>query len=201
MPKKPNTFMSARVAEAWGELEVEHLVLANGEFIVYLDESLDIEWKTTPEWDQTNPADPILFRSIIIGAAKIEADDWDYSDEKRTRNFKRQTAEAIGCALEGDYDNAKKMLQIAEEYRLKVLESRDGAVADHIKTKDEWFRNYKRWTASHYAIGTTALLFSTLVASRPSLLNPHVLELFAWFVAFLTGLLTFLTPDKKAGNT
>jgi len=49
-----------------------------------------------------------------------------------------------------------------------------------------------------YGIGIGAILLSTLVASKPVWLDERHISFFAWLVAAFTGLLTFLTPDKKA---
>jgi hypothetical protein len=202
MANNAHAILSDKLAKIWGKLKIRHVVLGSEQFIVYLDDVLDIEWKTTGEWDATHPKDRVRFRTIINGAARIETDDWDYSDERRTLNFKRQVAEAIACALEGDYDHGDKMLEVADQYRMRILADRDKAISDHVQAKDTWHQDYNRWTAVHYVIGVTALFLSTLVASKPALFGFHenVFGFLAWFVAFLTGVLTFLTPDKKAGK-
>jgi hypothetical protein len=198
----PSPKLSKHLAEVWGHVPIHYLVLATQGFLVYLDEELDIEWKTTPDWDLGNPADPKRHRSIINRVAELEAGQWDYSDPRRTRNYKRQLAEVLACSFHNDYDNAEQMLVRVENYRSDVLKLRDESIAEQLDARNDWKSHSEHWTILHYGIGTAALLFSTLSAARPSILglNDQDFQLAAWLVAFLTGLLTFLNPEKKASR-
>lgn len=196
------TVLSPSLEKMWGFLSIHHLVLATPGFIVWIDEDLDIDWKTSQEWDDHNSEGRQKRYSIINRASALESADWDGSDRHKTLNFKRQIAEAVARGLDGDFANAEQMLDKAEEYRTDTLKSlrRRQAVEEQIQIKDNWKACHKLWTCVHYVIGFAALLFSTLVAAKPAALglSDNITAMFAWLVAFLTALLTFLLPDKKA---
>jgi hypothetical protein len=199
-PRQPE--LSKELADKWGLPEKYHLILSDPDFIVYLDEELDIEWQTSPAWDEKYPADPNRHRFLVNRVAELEAAEWDYSDDKRTRNYKRQLAEVLANSFENDYENAEAMLNRVENYRGSILKAREDAIAVQITVKTDWDQHSNRWTRVHYIVGTTALLFSTFLAAKPSSfgLNEAGTQTVAWLVAFLTGLLTFLNPEKKASR-
>jgi len=188
--------------EVWGHLEVHHLVLADPEFIVYLDKHLDIEWQTTPAWDEKYPVDAGRHRFLVNRVAELEAAEWDYSDEKRTRNFRRQLAEVLGNSFENDYDNAEAMLERVENYHASILKAREDAITDQITINSDWNKCSNIWAWVHYIVGTTALLLSTFLAAKPRIfgLDEAGIQTVAWLVAFSTGLLTFLNPEKRASR-
>ena len=74
---------------------------------------------------------------------------------------------------------------------------REDAIRNQVKIRDDWRWYYRLWTTLHYLIGITALFASTLVAAKPDWIGQFA-SMLAWLVAFLTALLTFLTPDKRA---
>src|SRR5438132_461110 len=90
------------------------------------------------------------------------------------------------------------MLAKANSYRTSMR--RKQAIKAQVQIKEEWRSCYQRWSILHYAIGIAALILSTLVASKPTWIGASGsgISLLAWLVAVFTGLLTFLTPDKKA---
>lgn len=100
------------------------------------------------------------------------------------------------------------MLDKADTYRAGAIRSfkRSRAIRDQVQIKNEWQNCYKRWTVVHYAIGVGAVVLSTLVASKPTWISSvpgtadHWISIFAWLAAVFTGLLTFLTPEKKASK-
>ncbi len=194
--------LSPRLAEVWGFISIRYLIRGNLGFIVYLDDELDVDWKATDEWDGLHKQESVQLNAILNRAAAIESMEWDRSDEERTIKFRRQIGEGIARGLDGDFVQANQMLDKAEEYRSSILNStqRKQAIADQVRIKDEWQLYYKRWTTIHYAIGVGALLSSTLVAAHPTWigLTESGISFLAWLVAVFTGLLTFLTPDKKA---
>jgi hypothetical protein len=104
--------------------------------------------------------------------------------------------------LEGDYANAQKTLDAATEYRATMitLSQRKQAVSEHLRIKDEWSKHFRTWNIVHYVLGIAALFCSSLVAAKPAWFGfqDSFYGLLAWVVAFLTGLLTFLSPDGKA---
>lgn len=186
----------------WGHLQIRHLILADAEFIVYLDEHLDIEWETTGAWDEKYPVDPSRHRSLVNRVAELEAAEWDYSDERRTRNYKRQLGEVLGNSFENDYDNAEAMLDRVENYRASVLKAREESIAGQVAISVDWNKCSNRWTWVHYIVGTAALFLSTLLAAKPAILGMGEggIQTIAWLAAFSTGLLTFLNPEKRAGR-
>jgi hypothetical protein len=181
---------------------MRYLVLATPGYIVFIDDALEVDWKTTNEWDEHHAQHREKFAAILNRAAAIESSDWDRSDQQNTLNFKRQIGEAIARGLDSDFENADEMLKKAEAYRQSTLHTsrRKLAIKDQVDIKNSWRRCFRGWTAMHYGLGTAALLMSTLVASKPIWLHEDQISLFAWLVAAFTGLLTFLTPDKKAGK-
>jgi hypothetical protein len=178
--------------------------LATPDFIVFLDEALDVDWKSSPGWDAAHVDQRKHLDEILNRAAELEAGDWDRSDVETTLNLKRQIGEAIARGLNGNIPQARQMLDKAEAYRTAAIRSfkRRRAIKDQVKIKDEWRDYYKRWIAIHYMIGVGALILSTLVASKPIWMgaSEQWVSLFAWLAAVFTGLLTFLTPEKKAGK-
>ncbi|MEX2036015.1 MAG: hypothetical protein WEA28_12560 [Xanthobacteraceae bacterium] len=195
-PTRPN--LSPHLEKVWGFVPINHLILATTDFVVFIDDALAVDWKTSPDWDRENPKEREKYSAILNRARALESDDWDDSDEQQTLNLRLRIGEAIARCFEGDYKNAEQMLDKAEAYRVSTR--RKQAIQDHVKIRDDWRKYYRLWSVVHYAIGLAAVLCSTLVAARPTLLGftENVVTLFAWLVAALTGILTLLTPDKKA---
>jgi hypothetical protein len=198
--KIARTVLSPHLKEIWGFVPVHILVLARPGFIVFLDETLDVDWKSTPAWEEEHAEQRDEFVAVLNRVASVESGDWDPSDREKTINFKRQIAEAVARGLDGNFTLAMEMLEKAEEYRrsMYVAAQRRGAIKDQVKLKDTWKRCFRGWTGVHYTIGISAILLSTLVASKPAWLDQNQISFFAWLVAALTALLTFLAPDKKA---
>jgi hypothetical protein len=198
----PQTVLSPNLAKIWSFVPIRYLILATPGYIVFIDDALEVDWKSTPEWDEVQLENREKFAAILNRAAEIESGDCDDSDEQKTLHWKRQIGEAIARGLDGDFTNAEKMLEKADSYRANMLNvaRRRAAIGEQVQIKDGWKAYFRRWTALHYGIGVTALLMSTLVASKPIWmgLGENQISFCAWLVAALTGLLTFLTPDKKA---
>jgi len=197
--KAPATLLSPHLRETWGGITYRHLILATAGFIVFIDHDLDVDWKSTPQWDSENENIRRRFAAVLAKAATIEAGDWD-GDAQRTLNFKRQIGEAVARGLEGNFGEADELLVRAEKFRQRVIGAahRKEIIRDQVQIKNSWRRSYHIWTAIHYGIGIAALLLSTLVASKPAWLDSNQISFVAWLVAAFTGLLTFLTPDKNA---
>jgi hypothetical protein len=196
--------LSPHLRDLWGFIPIRFLILATPGFIVFLEKSLDVNWKTTPGWDSQHPKEREKHSAVLNRAAIIESDEWDDSNPQKTLNLRRQIGEAIARCFCEDYISADQMLDRAECYRLSMLAHarRKKAVQEHVTIKRRWESSYKRWAFTHYTVGILALVFSTLVAAKPTLLglNENSIGLFAWLVAVFTSLLTFLSPDKKASK-
>jgi hypothetical protein len=192
--------LSPELVEVWGFVPIRHLIHATPNYIVFLDEGLAVDWKSTVDHDAKHAHQRDKFSAILNKAAVIESSDWDGSDDQKTLNLKRQIGEAIARGLDGDYSNAEQMLISAENYRERMLGlvRRSRAINEQVKIKERWRNGFRRWTAVHYLIGIAAILLSTLVASKAPWLNETQLSVAAWLVAVTTGLLTFLAPEKKA---
>ncbi len=68
-------------------------------------------------------------------------------------------------------------------------------------TLSVWIALYRRWWKYHYILGIIALVSSITVASRPQLqhlLPTQFANILAWVAAVAVGLITFLSPSKKA---
>jgi hypothetical protein len=203
MARKPedrqSTAMSPDIDEVWGFIKPFFLVRATIDFIVWIDEDLDVDWKTKTAWDEaTHERDKR--NAILSRGGAIEASDWDRSDRQRTLQFKRYIAEAYAACFEHDFENGQLLLDKAEEYRSGMLVRRQTAIKDQISIRDGWKKCHNIWIVSHYVIGIAALIGSTLIAARATEfgINNAILAAVAWLVAVLTGLLTFLSPEKKA---
>lgn len=196
--------LSPHLRETWGYIRAHHLILATPDFIVYLDKTLDVDWKSTPAWDTAHKDQRKQLDEVLNRAAELETGDWDRSDVDITLSLKRQIGEAIARGLNGNIPQARQMLDKAEAYRARVTNDfrRNKAIKDQVKIKDEWRGYYRRWIAIHYTVGIGALFLSTLVASKPTWmgLGEQWIGAFAWLAAVFTGLLTFLKPEKKAGK-
>jgi hypothetical protein len=194
--------LSPHLQEIWGFVRFKFLVLATDDFIVFIDDELDIDWKTRPEYDESNKDHRNNVSKILNQAAALEAADWDTSNVKKTIYFKRQIGEAIARAFEGRFDQAQEMLGFAETRRLEELERRIGAIHDHIKVKEQWLKCRKLWTALHYLIGILAIAFSSIAASKTDALglSPTVVAWCAWLTVLCTALLTFLSAERKSNK-
>jgi hypothetical protein len=198
--KRLETALSPYLAKIWAFIRFRYLVLATEGYIVFIDDDLEVDWKSTNEWDKLNEHRHQDFTTILNKAASVEASEWDYSDEQKTLNFKRQIGEGIARGLDGNFVGANEMLDAAEVYRKSTLASarRRGAITEQVKIKNSWRHCFRTWTVVHYFVGICAIVLSTLLASKPGWLDQNWLSVVGWMVAALTGLLTFLTPDKKA---
>ncbi len=192
--------LSPELRGIWGFVRFRFLVLATEEYIVFIDDAFDVDWKSSRERDEALEGSRDAFSEILSKASVIESREWDYSDDQKTINFKRQIGEAIARALDGNVRSAAEMLDEAERYRQSMLSAarRRDAIKDQVKLKESWRRCSKGWTVVHYTVGVGAIFLSTLVAAKPMWLGDTQLSVASWIVAAFTGLLTFLTPDKKA---
>ena len=178
------------------------MILATTDFIVFIDDEIDIDWKTTDKFDEDNKENDAQCARIINRAAALEAADRDNSNDKRTLNFKRQIGEAIARAFEGHFDKADEMLQVAETCRLDEMQLRKEAIVEQIKVKDHWQRSRTIWTFTHYSLGIAALIFSSLSASKTTALglNETGAAWCSWLTVIFTAMLTFLSPERKSNK-
>jgi len=186
----------------WGFVKYRHLILATPNFIVFIDDELDLDWKTTDKYDEANLDKQIHWAKILNRAAAIEAAEWDTSSEQRTINFKRQIGEAIARGFDCQFEQADEMLLLAEQRRLEELQRRKDAIREQIMVKDQWLKCRKTWTTVHYSIGIAALFFASLAASKTEALGltPTITAWCAWLTVLCTALLTFLSAERKSNK-
>ena len=103
--------------ENWDLDNIRHLIYDSpGQYIVFIDDSLDVDWKTSEEFDAKGHTDAPRFNVILSKVAEIECIPNDHLKESIRLNFKRMLGEAVARALEGQYDNAEEMLEKARKY-------------------------------------------------------------------------------------
>lgn len=100
----------------WPDCKVKHLVLANDEFIVFIDEDGDVDWSTSSKYDEQDLGDRNERLSIVNEAARLEVTPCEGITDKIKIQFKRLIGEAIARSLDHDYVGAKQMLRSAEQY-------------------------------------------------------------------------------------
>lgn len=100
----------------WGKLPVKHLVIDTDDFIVFIDEALDLDWITSKAYDSRGHTDSKTHAYILNRVALLECRPNGYFTEKITLDFKRLLGEGLSRALSGEYDLAKQMIDDSEEY-------------------------------------------------------------------------------------
>jgi hypothetical protein len=108
--------VSENTKAKWPDADVEYLILDNGNFIVFIDSDIDVDWETTPAYDEKGPKDAKRHNDILNRAAAIECIPNDHQRESIRMNFKRMIGEGVARSLDHDYDNATKILDQAEKY-------------------------------------------------------------------------------------
>lgn len=96
--------------------EIEHLVMEDKDFIVFIDKNLDVDWMTSDKYDENEPTKREDHNNILNLVAKLECIPSDHHPKNIRINFKRMLGEAIARSLNYDEGNATKMLKDAEEY-------------------------------------------------------------------------------------
>lgn len=106
--------------EKWGKLPLRHLIVESEEYIVFVDNELDIDWMTSKEYDSKGHKDSTKHNNILSQVAVLECKPNGSLSEKATLDFKRLLGESLALSFDSDYDTAASVLIKAEEY----LESR-----------------------------------------------------------------------------
>lgn len=102
----------------WPNLPIKYLVVAADNYIVFLDNENDLDYQTNDAFD----AEPLRveqraeLNQVKNSIAKAECIPTNQLEERTVINFKRQLGEALVRAFEKDYENARHMVEIAEEY-------------------------------------------------------------------------------------
>jgi len=103
-------------AERWSHLKPKHLIHAAAEFIVVIDDELDVDWETSLDYDKAGHKNDAKHNVIMNQAALLEATPCPGVATETRLHFKRLIGEAIARSFEHDYASASKMLGAAENY-------------------------------------------------------------------------------------
>jgi len=105
-------------ADNWTHVKYKYLVHAAENFIVFIDDEIDVDWETSPAYDAVGYADGHRHNAILNDAALLESTPCgDLRDDVRL-HFKRLIGEAIVRSLHHDYVSAASMLKAASTYIL-----------------------------------------------------------------------------------
>ena len=105
----------------WPGLPIKYLIIASKEYIVFLDNENDLDWKTSDVFDERIRSfeDKKEYFSVKNEIDSAENTPINHLDDKVIIGFKRQLGEALVRAFEGDYDNAIVMVKHAQDYIFK----------------------------------------------------------------------------------
>lgn len=105
----------------WPGLPVKYLIIATKKYIVFLDEENDLDWQTSDEFDnrELTSDQKKEYNHVKNEIDSSESVPLNNLDEKVIISFKKQIGEALIRAFESDFENAKKMVKIAQDYILK----------------------------------------------------------------------------------
>jgi hypothetical protein len=97
----------------------DEIINAGDDFVVYLDEDLDLDWATSDDYDKKlskKPKKHARLNNILNEAALSEAYPTEGLNRPQIRHFKRLVGEAMACGFEEDFENGEKMLAAANSY-------------------------------------------------------------------------------------
>jgi len=103
----------------WKIDNIKYLIIESpDEYIVFIDNSFDVDWKTTDEYDKNGKYQDPKFHAILSKEANVESIPNDHLQDSIRLNFKRLLGEAIARSLEGHYKNAEELVENARKYIL-----------------------------------------------------------------------------------
>jgi hypothetical protein len=104
----------------WSHVDEKRIVIDwSSDFIVFLDAKGELDWETSPEFDQkTNASQEFRTnQNAILGhAALLEAKPSGDLSEQNREWFRYLVGKAMVFGFDRDYANAQKMLDKAEQY-------------------------------------------------------------------------------------
>jgi hypothetical protein len=106
--------------EKWRYLlpEIDFLIHATEDHIVFLDGEIDVDWVTTEEYDERGHRDESKFHLILNRVATLETTPCAELPSEMKAQFKRLVAEGLDRGLSHDYDGAQSILNTAADYIL-----------------------------------------------------------------------------------
>ena len=102
----------------WPGLPINYLILSCDDFIVFLDNENNVDWKTTDEFDakKSTKDECSNHNNIMNGIAECESILHDDLDVVVAQKCERQLGEALVQSFRRDYTNAQSMLISAKKY-------------------------------------------------------------------------------------
>ncbi|WP_116865786.1 hypothetical protein [Pseudomonas syringae] len=100
----------------WGAMDVNYLVVETDGYIVFVDSSNTLDWKTSDEYDRANSHSQAGRQKTLSQIGILECKPNSHLPDKFSLDFKRLLGEALACALEGEFDTASGILSNAEIY-------------------------------------------------------------------------------------
>ena len=82
-------------ADLWSHIKMRHPILVTENFAVFLDDELDVDWETTPDYDTRGHNDNSKHNSIVNEAALLETTPCESFDPVVKLHFKRLIGEGI----------------------------------------------------------------------------------------------------------
>lgn len=101
----------------WGNFRAHVLIMETTDFIVALDEALDVDWMTSDALEkkiQDRSADG--FGEAFNRVAALEGVSIGYLAHEQKVQFRRMLGEGVARALQSDFGNSKQILDRADEY-------------------------------------------------------------------------------------
>ena len=102
--------------DKWGPLDLKYLILDTEEFIVFIDNSNDLDWITSKEYDEKGPNSLEKHHEILNIVALLECKPIIHLSEDNQSNYKRLLGEALARSLKHDYKKASAILIHAETF-------------------------------------------------------------------------------------
>lgn len=105
----------------WSGLPIKFLIVATNDYIVFLDDDYDLDWKTSDTFDskEESEKDKKLYYSVKNEIDCADSTPINHLDDTIVLAYKRKLGEALVRAFEGDYENARAMVKMAQDFIFK----------------------------------------------------------------------------------
>lgn len=101
----------------WGNFRAHVLIMEATDFIVALDEVLDVDWMASDALEKRlQEASADGFGEALNRVATLEGISIGYLSQEQKTQFRRMVGEGVVRALQFDFGNSKQILDRAEEY-------------------------------------------------------------------------------------
>jgi hypothetical protein len=105
-------------SDRWSHIKPKYLIHAAADYIVFIDDDIDVDWETSPDYDQSGHKNIAKHNEILDGYAALETTPCHGLSQETKLHFKRLLGEAVARSFESDYSNAAKMLETARSFIL-----------------------------------------------------------------------------------